>query len=195
MNKKSKSDEARRGLPMIAFDERIQERVEGLTGLSATDLPEHIRARIDFWTTPRIRFRELLEITMLERGYVQGIEQRGLWKYSGPEKGTGRWRSYSPKDLLAFTLSKKLTGAGFEAEDAWGIIKGELNRMLVDCGILRTMTEYSFARNALLITIPAAEIIDGLTVKILRYFNDVSNLNEGAFTAHVIMNENAEPEG
>jgi hypothetical protein len=151
-----------------------------------------IEAAVNAWCDRKIRFREFLEITGLERGYIQGIEKRGLWKYSGPESGTGNWRSYSPKDVLAFKLSERFRRAGFVAESAWSIIRSEIDRLIVDCGILRLDAEYSFMLSGMKVTLPATEIIDGVTERIAEYFQPLTESSDAVLDAHRIENEEFE---
>jgi len=114
------------------------------------------------WYDGRFRFREVVLLTGLDRGYIQGIEDRGLWKYATKNAGTGNWRSYSLADLLALRLARTLTLAGFEAAMAWGIIQGELKNIIVEVGMLHSRSEHSVIRNTIKITIPAAKLIADL---------------------------------
>jgi hypothetical protein len=123
--------------------------------MSETKTPMPIADAVAAWGQRDIRFREFLQITGYSRGYIQGIEQRGLWKYGGTEKGTGNWRAYSLKDMVAFMLGEVLMGAGFTGESAWALIRDNLDQIIEGC-LLRKETDFSEMRNTIQITIPTA---------------------------------------
>ena len=150
---------------------------------------------VDRWADRKIRFREFLAITTYARGYVQGIEKRGLWKYSGPEKGTGNWRAYSMKDVFAFFLAETLVLAGFEGEAAWAIVRSNIDEIIIRT-ILDREAEFSVTRNTVRITIPAARIIGQVIERVQQYYGHLENASAAVLTGNVAANDlfDADPE-
>jgi len=82
------------------------------------------------WATPAFSFQDVLVLTGLGRGTIQGWEKRGLWSYPGPESGTGSWRRYSLNSILQFALAGKLSRLGLSARFAWRVLDIESERLL-----------------------------------------------------------------
>ena len=69
---------------------------------------------------PRIRRREVLAATGLERGRVQGWEQQGFWKWPG---NAGEKRVYSIADTLRFALAAEMEASGISIRRTWEFLR------------------------------------------------------------------------
>lgn len=72
----------------------------------------------DFYK-PILRRRDVVAITGLERGLIAGWEERGLWKYEGPQV---KHRFYRICDAILFAIAGELIRHGVKAQTAWEIL-------------------------------------------------------------------------
>jgi len=127
------------------------------------------------WSTPAFTFDDVLVLTGLGRGTVQGWEARGLWRYQGPEEGTGNWRRYSLGTILRFSLAGTLSRLGVGARFAWRLLDIEAERLLdavylaltSDAGgplAFRTVSDFSELRRVIEPTgaVPTAAVVVNL---------------------------------
>jgi len=132
-------------------------------------------SRARAWATPAFSFQDVLALTGLGRGMLQGWEARGLWSYPGPEGGTGNWRRYSAGTILRFILAGRLSRLGLSARFAWRVLDIEAGRLLEgrylivtgDAGgplSFRTVSDFSELRRVLQPTgaVPAAAVLVNL---------------------------------
>jgi len=124
------------------------------------------------WVTPAFTFGDALMLTGLGRGTIQGWEARGLWRYPGPESGTGSWRRYSLNSILQFTLAGRLSRLGLAPRFAWRVLDIESERLLDAVYLVvtsdadgplafRTVSDFSELRHVLQPTgtVPTAAVV------------------------------------
>ncbi len=92
--------------------------------------------------TPVLRRREVLKVTGLERGRVQGWEQQEFWTWPG-EASTEK-RLYSFSDTLRFALAAEMELCGIPIRRAWefirehpGLVRPGAVPVLVYCEVYR----------------------------------------------------------
>jgi hypothetical protein len=71
---------------------------------------------------PLLRRREVVKVTGLDRGRIQGWEQQGLWKWPGPTSSDKRF--YSVADALRFAVAAEMEACGVPIRRAWEFIHG-----------------------------------------------------------------------
>jgi hypothetical protein len=76
---------------------------------------------------PQLRRAELLDLLSIERGLFIGWEERGLFRYTGPE--THR-RLYSVADYLRLGIARRAVQNGVQAAHVWSLLNGHTGAIL-----------------------------------------------------------------